>query len=70
MKVVTCCPRQIRGPALKGRKMNGLGIRYLCNRSSRKRSGSNSSAGKNVSVNHSKQEMVYHRVPKGLSCDA
>jgi len=43
---ITCCPRQIRGPALKGRKMKGLGVRYLCSRSSRKRSGSNSSAGK------------------------
>lgn len=40
----TCCPRQIRGPALKGRKMNGLGIKYFSNRSSRNRSGSNSDA--------------------------
>lgn len=40
----TCWPRQIRGPALKGRKMYGFGVTYLCRRSSRKRSGSNSSA--------------------------
>ena len=36
-----CCPRQIRGPALNGQKMKGLGTRYLCNLSSRNRSGSN-----------------------------
>lgn len=36
----TCWPRQIRGPALNGRKMKGLGVRYLCTRSSRNRSGS------------------------------
>lgn len=36
-----CCPRQMRGPALKGRKMNGFGVRYFATRSSRKRSGSN-----------------------------
>ena len=39
-----CCPRQMRGPALKGKKMKGLGVRYLWSLSSRKRSGSNSSA--------------------------
>ena len=39
-----CCPRQIRGPALNGRKMKGLATRYLWARSSKKRSGSNSSA--------------------------
>ena len=37
-----CCPRQIRGPALKGRNMNGLGVRYLWRRLSRNLSGSNS----------------------------
>ena len=41
---ITCWPRQIRGPALKGRNMKGLGMRYLCRRSSRNRSGSNSRA--------------------------
>ena len=39
-----CCPRQIRGPALNGRKMKGLGTRYFLTRSSKNRSGSNSSA--------------------------
>lgn len=39
-----CCPKQIRGPALNGRKMKGLGTRYLLTRSSKNRSGSNSSA--------------------------
>ena len=39
-----CCPIQIRGPALNGRKMKGFGARYLLTRSSRNRSGSNSSA--------------------------
>ena len=36
----TCWPRQIRGPALKGRKMNGFPTKYLLRRSSRNRSGS------------------------------
>ncbi len=36
-----CWPRQMRGPALKGQKMNGFGVRYLCTLSSRNRSGSN-----------------------------
>ena len=40
----TCCPKQMRGPALKGMNMKGLGMRYFCTRSSRKRSGSNSRA--------------------------
>ena len=40
----TCWPRQMRGPALKGRKMNGFGVRYLLTRSSRNRSGSYSCA--------------------------
>ena len=44
----TCCPRQIRGPALKGQNMKGFGVRYLRNLSSRKRSGSNTSARKRV----------------------
>ena len=39
-----CCPRQIRGPALNGRKTKGLGTRYFLTRSSKNRSGSNSSA--------------------------
>jgi hypothetical protein len=43
-KELTCCPRQIRGPALNGRNINGLGVRNFFARSSRKRSGSNSSA--------------------------
>lgn len=36
----TCCPRHIRGPALNGRKMKGLPVKYLFSRSSTKRSGS------------------------------
>lgn len=40
----TCCPRQIRGPALKGTNMYGFGVRYFRTRSSRNLSGSNSSA--------------------------
>jgi hypothetical protein len=32
-------------PALKGRKINGFGVKYFFSRSSKKRSGSNSSAG-------------------------
>ena len=39
-----CCPRQMRGPPLNGRKMNGFGTRYFCTRASRNRSGSNVSA--------------------------
>jgi len=46
MKGLTCCPRQILGPALKGRNMNGFGRRYFLNRSSRNRSGSNTRAGR------------------------
>ena len=40
----TCWPRQILGPALKGKKMNGFGMRYFWRRSSKNRSGSNSRA--------------------------
>ena len=40
----TCRPRQMRGPALNGRKMNLFAVKYLFRRSSRNRSGSNSSA--------------------------
>jgi len=40
----TCWPRQILGPALKGQKMYGFGVRYLCKRSSRKRLGSKTKA--------------------------
>ena len=36
----TCWPRQMRGPALKGRKMNGFATRYVCTRPSRNLSGS------------------------------
>ena len=39
-----CWPRQIRGPALKGKKIKGFGVRYLWSLSSRNRSGSNSIA--------------------------
>ena len=35
----TCWPRQMRGPALKGRKINEFATRYFLTRSSRKRSG-------------------------------
>src|SRR5277367_3384831 len=41
---LTCCPRQMRGPALNGKNMNALGTRYFLSLSSRKRSGSNSLA--------------------------
>ena len=44
----TCCPRQMRGPALKGQKMKGLGVKYFFALSSRKRSGSNTRAGEKV----------------------
>lgn len=44
----TCWPKQIRGPALKGRKMNEFLMRYFLTRSSRKRSGSNSSAANRI----------------------
>ena len=40
----TCWPRQILGPAPKGRKIKGFGTRYFFTRSSMNRSGSNSSA--------------------------
>ena len=70
----TCCPRQIRGPALEGKKMYGFGVRYLCNLSSRNRSGSNSWAFKQ-SIN---QSHVYfynsmrtdHQAPKDPYDDA
>lgn len=55
----TCCPKQIRGPALKGMKMNGLGVRYFFNLSSRKRSGSNSSAA--TSKHERKKQVVKMR---------
>lgn len=42
--ILTCWPMQILGPTLKGRNIEGLGVRYLSIRSSRKRSGSNSRA--------------------------
>ena len=45
-----CCPRQIRGPALNGRKMKGFGTKYLLTLSSRNRSGSKSLARGSVSV--------------------
>ena len=41
---ITCWPRHILGPALKGKNMNGFGIRYLPNLSSINRSGSNTCA--------------------------
>lgn len=44
LRLHTCCPRQILGPALNGQKMKGLGIRNLWSLSSRNRSGSNLSA--------------------------
>ena len=37
----TCCPRQILGPALKGKKMNGFGVTYRFSLSSMNLSGSN-----------------------------
>ena len=54
----TCWPRQIRGPALKGRKMNEFLTRYFLTRSSRKRSGSNSSAVYCVYNSRSTEESV------------
>ena len=70
----TCCPRQIRGPALKGKKMYGFGVRYLCNLLSRNRSGSNSWA-----IQYYKNQLkarilntvrTDHQVPKDLCDDA
>jgi hypothetical protein len=62
----TCCPRQILGPALKGTKMKGLGVRYLWRRSSRKRSGSNSRAGQKLRKQPSIQtERVSSGSPSG-----
>jgi len=42
LPVHICWPRQIRGPAFKGQKMNGLSTRYWWIRPSRNRSGPNS----------------------------
>lgn len=61
----TCCPRQILGPALKGIKMNGLGVRYLWRRSSRNRSGSNSSADSESRKQSSRQTKSYSGSPSG-----
>lgn len=69
----TCCPRHILGPALKGRKMNGLGVRYLRSLSSRKRSGSNISARWNswaLGFHALGKINTYRPVPRDLSCDA
>src|SRR5882672_8107080 len=54
-------------PALKGRKMNGLGTRYLWSRASIKRSGSNSRAA-HVPINGCRKVMdnAHHQVPKNL----
>ena len=38
----------MRGPALKGQKIKGFGVKYFFSLSSRKRSGSNMRAGENV----------------------
>lgn len=43
-KMLTCWPGHILGPALKGRKIKGWGVRYFWSRSSRNLSGSNSRA--------------------------
>ena len=45
---VTCWPRQIRGPALNGRKINGFLETYVLRRSSSHRSGSKTSASEDV----------------------
>jgi hypothetical protein len=42
--LITCCPKQILGPPLKGQKIKGFGTRYLCSLSSKNLSGSNSRA--------------------------
>ena len=68
-----CCPRQIRGPALKGRKMNGLGRRYFLRRSSRNRSGSNSSAVRSRGKRGQRWQCVFgtdRQVPRDPFADA
>ena len=70
-----CCPRQIRGPALNGRKINGFGTRYFLTRSSRNRSGSNSSAIEGWSYRRllrgrSNMGGTYHQGPKDPSFGA
>lgn len=68
----TCCPRQMRGPALKGLKMKGFGVKYFFTLSSRKRSGSNTRAGeKKVYEYHAFcSEHTNRQGPRGLSYDA
>lgn len=63
---LTCWPRQILGPALKGLKINGLGVKYLWSLSSRKRSGSNTRAYqlKHLMVWYQAWNS-YHRAPRG-----
>lgn len=46
LEKLTCCPRHIRGPALKGVNMNGFFNKYFAALSSKNRSGSNSNAKK------------------------
>ena len=57
-----CWPRQMRGPALKGRKMNGFGTRYFPTRSSRNRSGSNCCAVRQARSSASEGSHPYQRV--------
>lgn len=74
--IPTCCPRHIRGPALKGRNMKGFGVRYFCRRWSMKRSGSNWSAKNNPQQSRVRIDFTHfqiirpwktnHRVPKDL----
>ena len=73
-KIHTCWPRQILGPAPKGRKIKGFGTRYFFNRSSMNRSGSNLSAGGQLVTTCRKGRYdytnAYHQGPKGLSYGA
>jgi hypothetical protein len=70
-EMITCWPRHILGPALNGRNMNGLGVKYLCSRSSMNRSGSNTSASTTVTfVSDSVHTETHRQDPISLSCDA
>ena len=62
---LTCCPRQILGPALKGQKMKGLGTRYFWTRWSKNRSGSNSSARSIVLNPKCTSDSLNQHIPSG-----
>ena len=73
LRLRTCCPRQMRGPALNGRKMNGFAVKYLFSLSSIHRSGSKYSAVlpyQNFQPINQAVALAHHPGPNNPSCGA